>query len=705
MKPDFKQMIRKMDKVQNIITDYQSSRWALLVIVSWLLVIPPSARAAIIGKPPANLGLVGYWSMNEGTGTQAGDASGNKNNGTLTGGPTWVDGKRGKALNFDGIDDNVLIGDKVEPVQSISVSSWVKVTGGGMIVSKFGNQGSDNQYVLRTSGSVFDFRINDANEFTDICQSNISYVVGIWYLVTGTYNGSTCKLYMNGVDVTTVVDNNASGNLKQTATNLRIGVTGVDLSSPFTGLIDEVRIYNRALSATEIQALYKSGAAKIVKPAITFDNSVTVSGTNVTSVTTASFTVASSATYLRVGIALASGNSVSSVTSGAVGNERALTLLGAAESSGNRRVEYWYISSPPTGSIKVTVNFAASESAAAVGAASYTGVSTKTPHGTAVTALSGNSVSVNVTSASNEMVVDAMAGTGLGASPAAGQTSRWSVFAGGIRLSAGSDKAGASSVTMTWTNGDAGHVMVLIAVPLKPKIETKINSSQNSKITNGLVGLWSFNGPDMSGATAYDRSGQGNNGTLTNGPTRQIGKIGQALNFDGVNDYVAFGNIRDIPSGDFTITSWFNLKQTNSNNARNDIVAKGALTFYARYGFGVTNTPSVQFYYCEGNSAACTGYAITSVEALTTSTWYFGSITRRGSTARIYLNGSLSNTATFGTGGTNTGTNFEIGRISNNWHTGDVWRADYFNGLIDDVRVYNRALTPAEIKRLYNMGR
>src|SRR3989338_7220307 len=66
--------------------------------------------AAIIGKPPANLGLVGYLSMNEGTGTQAGDASGNKNNGTLTGGPTWVDEKRGKAINFDGVNDYVNVG-------------------------------------------------------------------------------------------------------------------------------------------------------------------------------------------------------------------------------------------------------------------------------------------------------------------------------------------------------------------------------------------------------------------------------------------------------------------------------------------------------------------------------------------------------------------------------------------------------------------
>ena len=53
-------------------------------------------------------------------------------------------------------------------------------------------------------------------------------------------------------------------------------------------------------------------------------------------------------------------------------------------------------------------------------------------------------------------------------------------------------------------------------------------------LTNGLVGSWSFDGPDMAGVTAYDRSGNANNGTLTNGPVRAVGRIGQALGFDGV---------------------------------------------------------------------------------------------------------------------------------------------------------------------------
>ncbi|KKU13456.1 MAG: hypothetical protein UX21_C0044G0002 [Microgenomates group bacterium GW2011_GWC2_45_8] len=58
----------------------------ILIFTFYISMLPLEANAAIISKPPTNLGLVGYWSMNEGTGSYAGDSSGNKNTGTLTNG-------------------------------------------------------------------------------------------------------------------------------------------------------------------------------------------------------------------------------------------------------------------------------------------------------------------------------------------------------------------------------------------------------------------------------------------------------------------------------------------------------------------------------------------------------------------------------------------------------------------------------------------
>jgi len=78
---------------------------------------------------------------------------------------------------------------------------------------------------------------------------------------------------------------------------------------------------------------------------------------------------------------------------------------------------------------------------------------------------------------------------------------------------------------------------------------TVVNSSQNLKLTAGLVGLWSFDGKDLSGTTAYDRSGQGNNATMYASPTKVVGKIGQALQFNGSTSYASVSSTAKLATG------------------------------------------------------------------------------------------------------------------------------------------------------------
>ena len=217
--------------------------------------------------PPTNLGLVGYWSMNEGAGTVAGDGSGNGNRGTLTGGPTWVDGKRGKALSFDGGDDDVLVADNNSldfGTGDMSISAWIKPntvttanqaivdkTGGGTAAYRFNTSNADGDRLKFTRGSLF----------VDGVGSNDNVLVaGVWQHIAAVVNTSGTDIvtfYVNGVA-------QGSGNLANSsftnANPLMIGQKGYDGSSVvnFNGLIDEVRIYNRALSAAEIQTLYNS---------------------------------------------------------------------------------------------------------------------------------------------------------------------------------------------------------------------------------------------------------------------------------------------------------------------------------------------------------------------------------------------------------------------------------------------------------------
>jgi hypothetical protein len=100
---------------------------------------------------------------------------------------------------------------------------------------------------------------------------------------------------------------------------------------------------------------------------------------------------------------------------------------------------------------------------------------------------------------------------------------------------------------------------------------------------SGLVGFWSFDGKDMAGVTSYDRSGNGNNGTLTNSPARTAGKIGQALRFDGVNDLVSVPDAATLsPAGEITISSWVDPGETISGTAEHvrGLIDSGAYSIF-----------------------------------------------------------------------------------------------------------------------------
>lgn len=88
---------------------------------------------------------------------------------------------------------------------------------------------------------------------------------------------------------------------------------------------------------------------------------------------------------------------------------------------------------------------------------------------------------------------------------------------------------------------------------------------------NGLVGYWSFNGPDMNATKVLDSSGQGNHGTLTNMDVKKstvAGRIGQALSFDGSNDFVSVSSAV-ITAPPFTFCTWFNINNSTALKNQN----------------------------------------------------------------------------------------------------------------------------------------
>ncbi len=201
-----------------------------------------------------------YWKFDEGSGSTAADSSGNGNNGTLVNGPVWTAGRVGNALYFDGIDDNVTVPDSasLHLSSAFTLSAWVNpaatFTDYRSIVTK------NPPYYLYASSSWFCPDGSPLGGFsTDVinpvCQSS-PLITNTWTNLAVTYNGSTLTLYRNGV---AVANSNVSATLSPTTLNLQIG--GSQFGEYFKGIIDEVRVYNKALSAAEIQTIYQQDSA------------------------------------------------------------------------------------------------------------------------------------------------------------------------------------------------------------------------------------------------------------------------------------------------------------------------------------------------------------------------------------------------------------------------------------------------------------
>jgi outer membrane protein assembly factor BamB len=194
-------------------------------------------------------GLVGYWRLDEGAGPSAFDISGNNNRGTVHGASWTTGGKVGNALSFDGVDDYVDCGtgSSLMPTAGITLEAWFKandVSAYGTIVSTYSYEG----YFLRVNP-------NAGIEFAPaICYSPTGIIQpGVWYHVVGTYDGTLAEIYVNAKLVGSQFH---TGPLTYTGQPLRIGNNPGDDPLSFNGIIDEVKIYSRALSAELVRAEY-----------------------------------------------------------------------------------------------------------------------------------------------------------------------------------------------------------------------------------------------------------------------------------------------------------------------------------------------------------------------------------------------------------------------------------------------------------------
>ena len=218
----------------------------------------------------ADSGLVGRWRLDEGSGTVAADSSGHGDNGTVLGGATWVPGRLGSALSFDGVTGRVQVtgSPSLEPTAAVTVSAWVKHAGSpgdysyvlakgatACIAPSYGLYSGPNgglEFVVAKNRTVYARSPDAGTRVWD----------GSWHFAVGTFDGTTIRLFVDGREVGSGTP--YVGRLEYQlpdSNDLFIGdypgcttMTTPGMHYHFVGNIDEVSVWSRALTPAEVTA-------------------------------------------------------------------------------------------------------------------------------------------------------------------------------------------------------------------------------------------------------------------------------------------------------------------------------------------------------------------------------------------------------------------------------------------------------------------
>lgn len=613
-------------------------------------------------------------------------------------------------------------GQSLNLASSFTISTWIKPTvtlnsGTGCcvdFVSKITSESNGTGYeLIYTSGGSLDLGIHNAG-YRDWLSTQ-TFTAGTWYHIAGVWRGSTtlAELYVNGVAVSGSKSGSGNFSLAASVANLGIGKWIDGNARYFNGVQDDIRIYNRALSATEILNMYNDGQAKVNAPTKTglvgewsFDDATGTKATDFSgNGNTGTLTNMEATDWVNgyrgkalsfdgvdeyVSIPDSSPTSPTNITisawiycTGGDNNYRGIVTKGngsnsqsfalqlhSSQSDGPNKIEFWV----STNGSALTSIFGTDTFSAAGGSLNGWKHIVATYDGTTMRLYSNGVQQSTGTSASGN-VFDSTTAISIG---------KW---------------AGANS---DYFPGSIDDVRIYNRALSATEVQnlynaTKVGATRITTVSrNGLVGYWNLD--DGTSTKATDFSGNGNTGTLTNfalsGSTSNwvTGKRGRALDFDGSDDYVTKASFAGQPTGNGarTTTAW--IKVNSSSCGSNCIIVMYGQDSVSPYGYGVYVTAAYKLK-AEFDSSAG---AVTSNATVSSGVWHHIAATYDGSTNSVYLDGALDNTASYSSANTQAGA-VDIGR----WGSGCC----RFAGSIDDVRIYNRALSASEVQTLYNLGR
>jgi len=285
----------------------------------------------------------------------------------------------------------------------------------------------------------------------------------------------------------------------------------------------------------------------------------------------------------------------------------------------------------------------------------------------------------------------------------------------------GDIKLGANTNTIQEGNSSVVNITGLWNVPFG-KHSLKISNGAAFALalvdvqpnSNGLFGFWNFE--EGSGSIADDASGNGNVGTLLpagSEPVWTSGRFGKGLQFDGADDYVDAGNNNtlDFGIGSFTISAW--VKRGCVSCGMNAIAGRFSTSGYYvifQDDNKIMFTTSANFVCPPGQLCIQVDAAdrLISINTVTDTAWHFIAVTRTvytqwNSTKKIYIDGLPA--LPYGLGLSEDGRRPEnVGASADFWmgNSDTEFGSAYFNGIIDNVQIYNRSLSSAEILAQYN---
>ena len=209
--------------------------------------------------------IAAVWLFDEGSGVRAGDSTGLRNDGEIKNGAKWVKGKFGSALEFDGTDDYVEVGDSdiLNITDEITIVAWVKPTGNNAanyvpILQR--QQASSENVDTYYFGFNSNYRLHFGTYGGNTQSTQVTWNDGQWYHVAATYRATGLEgyLYINGTEEKLSVDNCET--MAGGANEIYMGRWKTEYLS---GAIDEIGIFNVVLTEDDIKEIMVSGLGKV----------------------------------------------------------------------------------------------------------------------------------------------------------------------------------------------------------------------------------------------------------------------------------------------------------------------------------------------------------------------------------------------------------------------------------------------------------